>query len=145
MNTKSQGNIAEIAVIKEFLKNGFKVSLPYGDNSSYDIIVEDSSKKLYKIQVKSCQSVSDNGCCSFKIGKNRSNKSNNFSIKYEENEVDVFALYCLELDEIYLIDYHEVGVDGVSIRINKNQRITKNMKFREDYIFSNQLTKLFII
>ena len=145
MNTKTQGSFAEIAVIKEFLKNEFKVSLPYGDNSSYDLIIEDKSGKLYKIQVKSCQNVTD-GVCIFKTGKNRSNNTQNFRISYQNNEVDIFALYCLELDEIYLIPYEEAGIDKTTIRIEtpKGNNL-KGIKFRENYIFSNQLNKLFII
>ncbi len=145
MNTKAQGSFAEIAVIKEFIKYDFKVALPYGDNSSYDLIVEDGSAKLYKIQVKSCQSVID-GVCKFKTGKNRNNNTQNFRISYQNNEVDIFALYCLELDEIYLVPFNEAGIDNTSIHIeNPKNNIKCNIKFREDYLFSNQINKLFIV
>lgn len=40
MNTKQLGNIGELKVATEFLKLGYRVYFPYGDNSSVDLIIE---------------------------------------------------------------------------------------------------------
>lgn len=52
MNTKQKGSIAEQAVIIRFLKLGWHICKPLGDNQGYDLIV-DVHGKLAKIQVKS--------------------------------------------------------------------------------------------
>jgi hypothetical protein len=38
-NTKSIGEISEAIVMAEFLKAGFPVLLPFGDNRRYDMVV----------------------------------------------------------------------------------------------------------
>lgn len=40
VDTKSIGEITEAVVLAEFLKAGFPVLLPFGDNQRYDAVVE---------------------------------------------------------------------------------------------------------
>lgn len=51
-NTKSKGNLAELAIATLLVKGGFIVSFPYGDNAPYDIIAESVTGKLNRIQVR---------------------------------------------------------------------------------------------
>lgn len=57
--TKDQGNKAEIAVISEFIKRGFSVSIPFGQNDPFDLVVKfpDGFKS---VQVK--HGIIKNGC-----------------------------------------------------------------------------------
>jgi hypothetical protein len=49
----TKGDGAEVLLIAELITRGFNVSIPWGHNNIYDIVVEGlSSKKLYKVQVK---------------------------------------------------------------------------------------------
>jgi hypothetical protein len=50
-NTKSTGDISEAVVMAEFLKAGFPVLLPFGDNQRYDMVVEVSGR-LLRVQCK---------------------------------------------------------------------------------------------
>ncbi len=52
MDTKLKADIAESAVVTEFLKKGFSVLKPVGDRLSYDLGI-DVKGKLIRIQVKS--------------------------------------------------------------------------------------------
>ena len=58
LNTVSIGDIGESVGIAEFVKAGFAVSKPLTNNARYDLIV-DIKNKLYKVQVKSTQSIVD--------------------------------------------------------------------------------------
>lgn len=141
MNKKQQGNWAEIAVIKEFLKNDFKVSIPYGDNASYDLIIEDKSGQLYKVQVKSTSYEKRKNVYAFKTVKNRINTNQSFKVHYTQNEVDFFALYNIVLDEIYLLKYDEIDSEDTYIRTEK---ISNNSsKLSEDYILDKRIKELF--
>ena len=53
MNSKDKGNIGEAIMLAEFIKRGIQVSIPFGDNARYDLII-DLNGKLYKVQVKYC-------------------------------------------------------------------------------------------
>ena len=50
-DTKTKGEIAETFVLANLIKEGFTVSLPYGENSRYDLVIE-TSKGFKRIQVK---------------------------------------------------------------------------------------------
>ena len=39
-NTKAAGDITEAIVLAEFLRAGFSVCVPFGDNRRYDLVVE---------------------------------------------------------------------------------------------------------
>ena len=51
-NTKRVGTISEAAVIMRFVKLGYRVSLPFGESTPYDLIVESPNDTLFRIQVK---------------------------------------------------------------------------------------------
>lgn len=51
-NTKVKGNNAELEALAFFKRHGFSVSIPFGDNDPYDLIVEAPSRKLYRVQVR---------------------------------------------------------------------------------------------
>ena len=144
MNKKQQGNWAEMAVIKEFLKNDFKVSIPFGDNASYDLIIEDKKGQLYKVQVKSTSYEKRKDVYAFKTTKNRINTNQSFKIHYTQNEVDFFALYNIVLDEIYLLKYDEIDSDDTYIRTKKlKNSINNSSKINEDYILDKRIKELF--
>jgi len=45
-NTKAIGEISEAIVLAEFLKMGFPVLLPFGDNQRYDMVIEAGGRFL---------------------------------------------------------------------------------------------------
>ena len=51
-NTKAKGNSAELEVLCFFNRKGYVVSLPFGDNAPYDLILESPSAKVYRVQVR---------------------------------------------------------------------------------------------
>lgn len=53
------GIVTELQVAQKFIELGYAVSVPYGNNNRYDMIV-DTGKNLYRIQVKHA-SLNDNG------------------------------------------------------------------------------------
>lgn len=91
LTSKQKGNINELECILAFTKLGYKVSIPYGEDCRYDLIV-DINNHLYRIQCKSSQPLS-NPEDGFKF-KTKSVVVTTHGTKesqYDENEIDYFA------------------------------------------------------
>lgn len=50
-STKYKGNIAETQILADLIKKGFIVSIPYGEDTRYDLVV-DTGKVLLRVQCK---------------------------------------------------------------------------------------------
>jgi len=104
MNSKEQGNIGEISVIKRLIKDGYEVYLSVLDNSSYDMLaVKDGL--VSKVEVKSTN-VKGKSINSYvvQIRKVRPNKSENKIYHFDNSKVDILAIYVVDLDEVILMD-----------------------------------------
>ncbi|WP_266075151.1 group I intron-associated PD-(D/E)XK endonuclease [Haladaptatus caseinilyticus] len=51
MNTKGKGGETEAEIIHTFISRGYSISVPFGDNDKYDIIV-DSGQNICRVQCK---------------------------------------------------------------------------------------------
>lgn len=105
MTTKQIGNIGESRVLFEFVKRGIPVYLPFGDNESADIIA-DFNGKLNKIQVKTTTFEKTPGSIEFNIAKRPTGEGKR--IAYNDNQVDYFALYAVNLDEVFLVPFSRI-------------------------------------
>jgi hypothetical protein len=75
-DSSDKGDSAEVLFMGECLKRGYSVSIPFGHNNLYDLVVEGACGKLFKVQIKM-------------------SSTNAFdSIKKYEGKVDVFAFLC---------------------------------------------------
>jgi hypothetical protein len=90
---------------------GYTVSLPFGDNARYDMIVDDG-ENLHKIQVKS--GVVRNGTIRFKVHRRSGVKRDRKS--YTADEVDYFAVYCGELNETLLVPFEDAPKRHMNVR-----------------------------
>lgn len=138
MTTKQIGTITELQCATEFLKLGIDVSIPYGDGSRYDCII-DVNKKLYKIQIKHARPINNEGfmftCKSCNLIKgHRTNK------RYSSEDVDFFATYFN--DKCYLIPINECGTEK---RLRFKQPVNNNstnIYWAKDYELEIQINKL---
>lgn len=134
-NSSKIGNIGEAVAISEFIKLGFNVSIPFGDNCPYDLIV-DYYGKLLKIQCKTCERI-HGSVMEFSI-----NRTNGFTGKhtpYSDNEIDYFFLYCVENGYMCLIPVDKMkATTQFTIRITKiNNYKNLNINYANDMIFPN--------
>lgn len=131
MNSKMKGNIAEAVALSEFTKRNIQVSIPFGDNARYDLIAE-FSDKLNRIQVKYCDSFSENesAICICESKRNHTtNKTKNTYI----GEVDYFFFYIQKWDKCVLISIDDIG-SNKSICF-RNEATKNNQHYRnvDDY------------
>jgi hypothetical protein len=62
VNTKAIGEVSEAVILAEFLKAGFPVLLPFGDNQRYDMVIEVSGRFL-RVQCKTAFRAGGDGSC----------------------------------------------------------------------------------
>ena len=83
LTAKEKGNLTELQCMTEFYKSGYKVSIPYGENSRYDMIL-DVNGHLLKIQCKTSKTVSEE-CFSFACRSTRVNSQGSYATKYTKD------------------------------------------------------------
>ena len=98
-STKQKGNITEIQCALAFMKMGYKVSFPYGEDCKYDMIV-DTDTDCYRIQVKHA-SLNDNGSYTVNTSNTVSTTTKNARKYYSKNDVD-FIVSIIE-DQLVVI------------------------------------------
>ena len=104
-NTKAAGDITEAVVLAEFLRAGFPVCVPFGDNQRYDLVVEAGGRFL-RVQCKTASLTSDRcggkGCIRFKA------RSGVHESRPYRGQADLFAAYSPDTRRIYVLAVDEV-------------------------------------
>ena len=113
MNTKQIGEITEACVLTAFLKMGYAVMIPFGDNQRYDLVIEDDGK-FQRVQCKTGR-IRD-GCVCFNASSNCGYQ--NRERKDYRGEADLFVVYCPDNGKIYAIPVDKGLPAKVSLRLD---------------------------
>tara|TARA_R110002167_G_scaffold344434_1_gene553913 strand:+ start:1587 stop:1961 length:375 start_codon:yes stop_codon:yes gene_type:complete len=116
MNANQKGCYAEYHFSATAMKNGFNVSMPLLDSSSYDCIIEKKGS-LFKIQIKY-------------LGENRYKHRGSTQItlkrtgepSYDKKYVDYFALWSEEYKGFFIIK----NLGQTSIRVSITNKYKEN-------------------
>lgn len=131
MNTKRFGSIGEAKALTWFVENGIPVSIPFGDNEKYDLVIEIHGK-LLKVQVKSSAQVAF-GRLVFNLRSVRYN--NKGSHIYTKSEIDLFVLYHEHTNQLYCITPEECAGTAIMLRLPGDlKNLQTNCKFAENYL-----------
>ena len=127
-HNKKIGEIAEAAFIFEALRNNLQISKPFGDNYSYDFII-DNKFNLYKVQVKSTSKMQKRSRhFAYKIllcqGLN--------SRKYNANSIDYFAVFIHPENCWYIIPKFEIKSRSITL-YPKVDSISKWNKYKNNW------------
>jgi hypothetical protein len=91
------------------MRAGFIVSLHFGSGAAYDLII-DTGARLLIVQVKT--GWHHKGCLLYKGRRRIRDSSHNRMRRYRADEVDYFAVYDPDTDNIYVVPPTAMGVDG---------------------------------
>lgn len=83
-SASDKGDFAEGLLMTELLSRGYSVSVPWGHNNLYDLIVENNKGKLLKVQVK------------YRIASDQSTRFGFGNLSKYIGEVDIMALLASE-------------------------------------------------
>lgn len=139
INSKALGNIGESAILNKFIQLGIPTALPFGDNEAYDLIVEFCINKFFSIQCKVCHLKDGVLKCEARkrVGAKRLGSQSYHGL------VDFLAIYCPELEQIYLIKLEEFQGNNYSIFLRVDNPIMhkKNIKYASDYEICKQIER----
>lgn len=136
--TKSKGNITELACLIGFMSMGFDCSIPYGDCSKYDFIV-DLGDELIKIQCKSSvnplkkDGTRDLDAFCFSTITQTTNTKETIRKRYTEEQIDYFATYFG--GKVYVVPVQECSTHKTLRLKSPSNNIDYNKA--EDYLLEN--------
>ena len=111
LQSKQKGNLTELQCIAACYKLGYSVSIPYGENSRYDFIL-DIGTKLLRIQVKTSSNKkaikNPSDAIIFACRSTNVNSKGNTTHRYTKEQIDYFATYWE--GKCYLVPVEECSV-----------------------------------
>ena len=108
LTTKWKGILTEEFLKLWFLRKGFSVSVPVGDNDRYDFIV-DFDGKLIKFQCKTGNLTRNVGCLNFATASLKRNKTGSHRTNYTKQDIDYFCTMNPETEDVYIVPVEECG------------------------------------
>jgi hypothetical protein len=126
-----KGNVGEIAVMKDLVSRGYKISLPWSEDCPYDVIL-DRDGKLEKVQVK--YSVSKGVVIKVRARHKLGNTSTGVRKAYTSDMIDWLAVYDASTDQCFYISKESLGQTSFELRLKptKTKQI-KHIRWAKDY------------
>jgi hypothetical protein len=121
VHTKAIGEITEAVVMAEFLKAGFAVLIPFGENRRYDLVVEADGRFL-RVQCKTASPASPasaHGSTGFIKFNAHSVEDRRHRTSYR-NQADLFAAYAPSTGQVYVLAVDEVPESAVYLRVGRS-------------------------
>ena len=134
-NSTRKGEISESMIISRLLDCGYEILLPYGNNSRYDLVIEDADGKFWRVQCKTGRS---NGkyieFATSSLHYHLRPKEGISHSKPYYGQVEYFAVYCPDTRRVYLIPVNHAGASQMNLRLvpTKNNQ-EKNVRWAHDY------------
>lgn len=127
MNTKAVGEITEAKVIARLLELGYSVSMPFGNNQKYDLIL-DTGSELLRAQVKTGRL--RDGCVRFNTVS-----VNGFTKKRTsyDNYADVFIVYCAAVEGFYFVPVEDASKGAMQLRVEPTRNCISTVNWAEEY------------
>ena len=130
-NPKAIGELSEMAAALHLMRAGYDVAQPFGDNARYDLVIDDGAR-LLRVQVKTGRLGQDGGIafptCSSQVHRGRGRMT-------YHGQCDLFAVYCPELDQTYLVPVEVTGARSCTLRVEppKNNQAA-GVRWAADYV-----------
>lgn len=113
---KAVGEVTEAVILAHLLRCGDAVLLPFGNNQRYDLVI-DRRGKLLKAQCKTGRL--RGGVVKFAV--HSTNGFNGATTSYQ-GQIDLFLVWCPEIDKVYEVPAEAVGTHWVSLRVSPTRQ-----------------------
>ena len=124
------GEVAEFAVAADLVRKDCRVSYTHG-LYKYDLVA-DKDDELLRVQVKKANQLTESPW-----------KYRIFTDRYEEGQVDLFAGYIVDLDEVFYATYDDVGSKEFRINTKQPDELSESnaarAKLLEEYTFERAI------
>ncbi len=117
-----------------FCKQAMLYSLLNGKNHRCDLLIEDSEGNFWRIQCKTVWLDEKRTVINFATASSYNHTAKQKGWRHYRGQADFFAVYCEELDKVYLIPVDTVGLTLAKLRLvaTKNNQ-EKNVRWARDY------------
>ena len=133
---KDVGDRTTLAVMLALVELGYGVSVPFGENTRYDLVVE-NGHRLLRVQCKTGRLY--DGVIVFRTASSYAHHPNpKPRQRHYVGQVDAFAVYCPRTGDVYLIPIGDLPMEEATLRIDpprNGQR--KLVRFAADYEIAN--------
>lgn len=138
--TSHKGQIAVSRIVAELVERGVRVSLPFQEDSPYDLVAE-FDRKLYRLQVK--YAGLQKGRMEVRTAApTRKTLSKNWSRQDYVGEVDLFAVYCPDAG-CYLIPIEDATKTVTFLRVTRTKNNQQqDVRWAVDYELGSVVTRL---
>lgn len=131
--TKEIGIQTELLCATKLQSFGCQISIPFGDDCRYDLIV-DYNNRLYRVQCKTSHTKDNGATYHFNAHSTLWGKK----VPYTEDEIDMFAT--IVNDRCYLIPIKSCPYKGMTLRTSKTKNNqSKGINYIEDFSLENIL------
>jgi hypothetical protein len=131
MESHRKGDLTEATVVAELKRHEVPVSLPFGDNERYDVVIESPSGQLLRAQIKT--GWYRDGVVQFKGYSQHTNSEGNTYKPYGDG-IDCFLVYSHEVERLFLVWEAEVDAN-MSIRIEAPEQQHDSTNWADEYAF----------
>jgi prevent-host-death family protein len=142
-DSNHKGNVAEAEIAAAAVNLEIPVLKPVAEHGRYDLAFE-LGNKLHRVQCKWGGLDAERSVVVVRVGGSWLSPNGYVKSTYGENEIDLLAVYCGELDRCYLLPASlVVGMRGIYLRLTpprNSQRASINLA--SDYEFDGAIAQL---
>lgn len=135
MNTKQTGDETEARILSALIAEGYSVSIPFGDNDKYDLVL-DTGTQLLTVQCKTGWIEDD--VVRFKTAS-KTTVDGDVTMDDYDGAVDVFAVRCKESDKLYWVPVEDAGKKSTYLRLTEPKIDHPSVNRAEAYRFDVRL------
>lgn len=135
MNTKQIGDETEARIIAALIAEGYSVSIPFGDNDKYDLVL-DTDTRLQRVQCKTGWIEDD--VVRFKTAS-KTTTDGDVTMDEYDGEIDAFAVRCKDSGELYWVPIEDAGKKSTYLRLSEPKIDHPSVSLAEAYRFDARL------
>jgi hypothetical protein len=131
---KDIGDRSTLAIILALREAGWKVLLPFGENTRYDLAIERDGE-LHRVQCKTGRLV--NGAVVFRTSSSYYHHPHpKAPARHYQGQVDYFAVFCVETGSVYLVPMADLSaMTAGSLRVEPTRNQQRNrIRWGADYL-----------
>ncbi|WP_137288045.1 group I intron-associated PD-(D/E)XK endonuclease [Natronorubrum halophilum] len=134
-NSKDIGDETESRALSKLIESGYSVSIPFGDNDRYDLVVDDGGD-LYRLQCKTGWPNKDE-TMRFNT-HSQTTKDGVYHERTYHGAIDAFLVYYPEMETFYWIDTAEATDQKMELRF-ESEISHPSINWAEAYEFDGKI------
>src|SRR5690348_3729736 len=136
-NKKALGERSQAIIMYKLLEAGYNVLTPYGDNTRYDLVIEDANGQFWRVQCKTGWIEADGAYIELATASSyyhtKAGRTGHGRKDYR-GQVEYFAVYCPDTGKVYLVPIDHVGITNARLRlVETGNKQSKNVRWAKDY------------